>query len=71
MSGFVLKNASKEELYEEIDRLRHTLALISCDYLELSHHKIQDQRDYYKKIANECYSLSMKWEIDMIFKGCK
>lgn len=70
MSDLVLKNASKEELYDEIERLRHVLALISCDYLELSHHKIKDQRDHYKKIADECYNLSMKWEVDMIFKDC-
>lgn len=70
MSNPVLDNASKEELYEEIERLRYVLALISLDYLELSHHKIKDQRDYYKKIAKEFHDLSMKWEIDIIFKTC-
>jgi hypothetical protein len=71
MNNEMLNNFTKEELFEEIERLRGTLAWIACDYYELSHEKIKYQRDEFRMVADKSHSESINWECDKIFKGVK
>lgn len=44
-----------ENLSKRLAKAKHTLHLIGTDYVELSHDKVHDQRNWHMKIAMECY----------------
>lgn len=43
------------DLEQRYEKLRYVVGLIAFDGVELSHEKIQAQRDYYQKICKEAW----------------
>jgi hypothetical protein len=55
-------NDVREVAADEIERLRATLHYIANDYVELSHDKVQWQRDDHMKMARKALAESYKDE---------
>jgi hypothetical protein len=56
------KKMELESANDEIERLRATLRYIANDYVELSHDKVQWQRDDHMKMAKKALAESYKGE---------
>lgn len=67
--NLLLEKATKKELFEEIERLRHTLAYIACEYVDAKYSTeegLLEKINQYKEMSNECHLKSIDWEVEII-----